>query len=247
PVRLVLGRGQKVRALEVHRIDFRDVDELPEVDRARLLRRERLELLVRHDDELAFVELIAADDLISRKETLVLRAHVPASQRPQRLIDELERQSLRAHGRKKIDGQAQEAERDRARPQRPRGPAVELIEIVAVFAFVRHDRISLACRRLAPRRSKNVPRLTPACAPLRGSLATPSRDRARCGDGGAAHAAPSSPPPSRARARARACGTRPCIAPVRTAPRGSTTVAAPSRSRARRAACPAELRARTRR
>src|SRR5690606_15354090 len=127
PVRLVLGGSQEVRSLEVHRVDLRDVDKLPEVDRARLLRRERLELLVRDDDELAVVELVAADDLVPRKETVVLRAHVSASQRPERAIDELQRQRLGSYGRKKIDRQTQETERDRARPQRPRATAVELL------------------------------------------------------------------------------------------------------------------------
>jgi hypothetical protein len=64
--RLVRIRHEVVRVVVVDRVDLLEVDERLDVDRARLLRIGRVELLVGEHDDLAALELVAARNLLPR-------------------------------------------------------------------------------------------------------------------------------------------------------------------------------------
>src|SRR5207344_2578910 len=67
-------RSEIVGAIDVHWIERRSVGKLDQVDHPRRLRPDLLEILVRHDDVAALLELEPLDDLRVRHLALAVRA-----------------------------------------------------------------------------------------------------------------------------------------------------------------------------
>jgi hypothetical protein len=87
-----VGAGrQEVAALKVKRIDTVAIDEAPQIDLAAFLGRQRLELLVGHQDDLAVVELVAARDLVRVDGLFMRRAMIPPRERCAVRVDHAQR------------------------------------------------------------------------------------------------------------------------------------------------------------
>src|SRR6188472_3745853 len=119
---LAARRGPEVaRALEEDRIDFVHGNEVLDVDSPIRLARGRLEILVGHVDVLALGHLVAADDLVVRDRLSLLFADLLVPDpRVVLLVQEVEADVLlvdrAVHPHRDVD----EAERDRAGPDRAR-------------------------------------------------------------------------------------------------------------------------------
>ena len=110
------GRREKVRLLEIHRRNLLERHEAAQLDVAGHLRRDRLELLVRDHDHLAFVGFVAAHQLVVVELLVFLRAVILATERVPGLVDQLHRRLSRANRGQQIDRNADESERDRSGP-----------------------------------------------------------------------------------------------------------------------------------
>ena len=114
-----LGRHQVVRRLEEAIVDLVGLDEVDDVDGARLLERRRLEVLLRQDDEVALLVLVALDEVFPGDRMAV--AHADALELHRRLVlrvQHAEARAVIAHRRVQLDRDVDEAERDRSFPER---------------------------------------------------------------------------------------------------------------------------------
>src|SRR5690606_10553987 len=114
--------------------DLGALHEAPQIDVARLARRERLELLVGHDREAAVVLLVAAHELIPCERPLLGRTVITPRERLAIRAEHAQRDAIRARGREEVDGHADEAEGQRPAPERARvGPCRARALFAAVF------------------------------------------------------------------------------------------------------------------
>jgi hypothetical protein len=83
PVRLggVAAWSQVIGPLEVHGIDVGRGHEPAQVDIARLVRRQLLQLVIRDGDVLVLLDLVTAHDLVTVQRPLLLRAEIAAGER----------------------------------------------------------------------------------------------------------------------------------------------------------------------
>src|SRR4051794_3525430 len=117
-LRLAHGR-EEVRVVEVDRVDLVDVDERLDVDRPRLARRGGGEVVVGEQHLLAIVELVAMGDRLEGHLLVLLRAEAPGVDRGAVLLVELAEVDVEvAHGAVERDGHVDQAEADRAGPER---------------------------------------------------------------------------------------------------------------------------------
>ena len=108
--------AEVVDLLEVLAVDARERDELDDVDRARRLLLERLQLFGREDDVLVLRELVALDRFVAGHDfVVVLGADVLLLEpRAALLVQHVERHArLGLRGRVDVDGDGDEAEGDR--------------------------------------------------------------------------------------------------------------------------------------
>ncbi len=112
-------RQQVVRLAEVDRVDLLDIDEVADVDRVRQLDVEAVEILVGELDEPSFLDLEAADDVVGIDVLARVSPHLVVADRRQIvLVEEVELELLGLGSRVHAHRHADEAERDRAAPDR---------------------------------------------------------------------------------------------------------------------------------
>ena len=110
-----------------------NVDEKLKVDVARLARLDDFELFIRDHDEFSLLHFITADDLVPSDFLVFLRTDVPALEGRAFFAHHAERHTLRSRTicREQSNGDADQTERDRSRPERPdAGALFFLIQII---------------------------------------------------------------------------------------------------------------------
>src|SRR2546428_5931621 len=116
-------RAQPVGHLEVGEVDVTGGHEVADLDRVRARHPRALEILVGHDDEAAFLVLVALDDVLPVDLHVLLGAEAPIiDRRLVLLVEEAEVElGLTACRRVETDGKRHQPEGDQALPEWPHG------------------------------------------------------------------------------------------------------------------------------